>query len=236
VLVVVASSYDAQAKSIVARWGTSGAALLSAEDLCSPGWAVSVPHSRGDRAVIGGKVVKPGDISGILTLRPAVFAPELRGIHVDDRPYVAAELNALLTQWLMAQRCPILNRPSLSCLAGPGWRRGQWIHAAARLGIPVRTLHTRVPQRAQAEQQEPTVDVLSVGTRCFWTEDRQLISWHLRLAQAARTGLLSTRFSASNGEMLSAHSWPLLNDPEVLDAIRGQLESDDDSDLGSAGR
>ena len=54
-------------------------------------------------AVIGGNVVTPGDISGILTLRPAVFAPELRGIHVDDRPYVAAELNAFLTQWLMAQ-------------------------------------------------------------------------------------------------------------------------------------
>lgn len=235
-LVVVASSYDAQAKSIVARWGASRAALLSAEDLCSPGWAVSVPRSLDDRAVIGGKVVKSGDIRGILTLRPAVFAPELRGIHLDDRPYVAAELNAFLTEWLMAQRCPILNRPSMTCLAGPGWRSGQWIHAAARLGIPVRTLHTRVPQRAQVDQHEPTVDVLSVGKRCFGTKDVQLISWHLRLAQEARTGLLSTRFAASNGEMLSAHSWPLLNDPDVLDAIRGQLESNDDSDLGSAGR
>ena len=59
------------------------------------------------------------------------------------------------------------------------------------------------------------MDVLSVGKKCLGTEDRQLISWHLRLAQEARTGLLSTRFLTSSGEMLSAHSWPLLNDPQV---------------------
>jgi len=219
-LVVVASSYDAHAKSIVARWEAAGAAMLSAEDLCSPGWVMSVPRSCGcDRAVIEGTVVKSADITGILTLRPAVFAPELKGIHADDRAYVAAELNAFLMEWLMARQCRILNRPSATCLAGPGWRSGQWIYRAARLGIPVRTLQARVPQMRQADRAEAVVEVTSVGQRCFGTGDGRLISWHLQLARAAGTGLLRTRFSAREGELLSADSWPRLNDPQVLNAL-----------------
>jgi hypothetical protein len=168
--------------------------------------------------VVGGNIVRPDQISGILTLRSRIFAPELRSIHPDDREYVAAELNSFLLEWLMAQSCPVLNRPSLGCLAGPNWRPDQWIHAASRCGIPVRT------QPGQPND-EPADEVVSVGERCFGGTHPRLHSWNRLLAKAAGTDLLCTRFSADDGALLSAHPWPRLTDPVMLAAIREWLES-----------
>jgi hypothetical protein len=224
VIVVVASSYDAHARSIVAHWESGGAAMLTAEDLCTPGWSVSVPRTGRGAAVIGGRIIRPDQISGILTLRPGIFAPELRAIRADDRAYVAAELNAFLLEWLMAQSCPVLNRPSLSCLAGPNWHVEQWIHAAARLGVPVRTRRRHVRNDCSSHTEEQAVEVISVGERCFGCDDSRLQSSTRRLAEAAGTDLLCTRFSLADGELLSAHPWPRLTDPAVLAAVRVRLE------------
>lgn len=222
-IIVVASLYDTQARSIVGHWGTSCAAMLTAEDLCSPGWSVSVPRSSRGAAVIGGRTVRPDEISGVLTLRPRIFAPELQSFHPDDRPYMAAELNSFLLEWLMAQYCPVLNRPSLSCLAGPDWRPDQWIHAAAGLGIPVRTRHRNTNESSQ-RGTERTVEVISVCDRCFGCSDPQLQSYVRRLAGAAGTELLCARFSAADGDLISAHPWPELSDPAVLATVRKRLE------------
>jgi hypothetical protein len=223
VIVVVASCYDAYARSIVAHWEPGCATMLTAEDLCRPGWSVSVPRSGGGAAVIGGRIVRPNQISGILTLRPRIFAPELRAIHPDDRAYIAAELNAFLLEWLMRRSCPVLNRPSLSCLAGPNWRAEQWIHAAARLGVPVRTHRRHARNDCSQRAEEHAVEIISVYGRCFGSDDPRLRSWNRRLAEAARTDLLCTRFSLAEGDLLSAHSWPRLTDPAVLAAIRERL-------------
>jgi hypothetical protein len=223
VIVVVASCYDAHAQSIVAHW-ESYAMMLTAEDLCKAGWSVSVPRNRRGAAVIGGRTVRPNQISGILTLRPGVLAPELRTIHPDDRAYVAAELNAFLLEWLMAQSCPVLNRPSLSCLAGPNWRAEQWIHAAARLGIPVRTHRRPGCNDCSPGAEEDAVELISVCERCFGCDDPTLQSWSRRLAETVGTDLLCTRFSRADQVLLSAHPWPRLTDPAVLAAIRERLE------------
>ena len=223
-LVLVASRYDADAMSIVAGWGESGtAAMLTAEDLCQPGWSVSVPRSARGAAVIGGRIVPHGEVRGILTLRPAVFAAELQTIRPDDREYVAAELNAFLLEWLMAQSCPVLNRPTFSCLAGPNWRAEQWIHLAARLGIPVRAHSNYEGSGSSLPAEENAIEIISVGERCFGCRDAKLQSWSRRLAEAAGTELLCTRFSQVQCDLLSAHSWPRLTDPDVLAAVRERL-------------
>jgi hypothetical protein len=223
VIVVVASRHDTHACSIVAQW-ESCATMLTAEDLCAPGWSVSVPRCGAGAAVIGGRIVRPDQISGMLTLRPWIFAPELRTIHPDDRAYVAAELNAFLLEWLMAQSCPVLNRPSLSSLAGPNWRAEQWIHAAARLGIPVRTHRRLACNDCSPGAEEDSVELISVCERCFGCDDPTLQSWSRRLAETVGTDLLCTRFSRADQVLLSAHPWPRLTDPAVLAAVRERLE------------
>ena len=73
----------------------------------------------------------------MLTRVPAVFEDELTDIMFSDRSYVAAEMTAFLLFWLSRLRCPVLNEPTATCLAGRYWRREQWIDQAARAGIAV---------------------------------------------------------------------------------------------------
>src|SRR6476661_6331634 len=102
-IVVVASAYDVRALRIVAHWGSQSAAILSAEDLCMPGWVFRVPLGSDTTAVIGGRTILTEQIRGILTLRPCIFPEELLNIQSVHRKYVAAELNAFLLAWLTAQ-------------------------------------------------------------------------------------------------------------------------------------
>jgi hypothetical protein len=124
----------------------------------------------------------------------------------------------------MAQSCPVLNRPSLSCLAGPNWRAEQWIHAAARLGIPVRTHRRLVGDDWSPGTEEDAVELISVCARCFGCGDPTLQSWSRRLAEATGTDLMCTRFSRVDQVLLSAHPWPRITNPAVLAAVRERLE------------
>jgi hypothetical protein len=225
VIVIVASAFDAHAQGIVAHWGADAATILSAEDLCSPGWSMSVAAKSRNTAVIGGRLVHADEeVTGILTLRSGVFAEELGHVHPEDRSYVTSELNAFLLAWLMVQTCAVLNRPSLSCLAGPNWRGEQWIHAAAGLGIPVRTYRRDVEPASWAAER--SVEVICVGAHCFGSSDPRFHTWSRRLAVTAGAELLSARFSLEDGCLQWAHTWPRLDQPAVLDALRERLGGD----------
>lgn len=223
-IVVVASSHDARAQNIAAHWGPRCAALLTAEDLCKPGWTLPLPGTEAGASVIGGKIVPASDINGVLTLRPRIFPQELQSIRAADRPYVAAELNAFLQVWLTVQTCPVLNRPTASCLAGPNWRPEQWTYAAAAIGIPVRTHRRSVPANGDAIEDESGIEIVAVGGRLFGCDDATLKAQTLQLARKAGVELLSARFSRKNGCFLSAHAWPDLSNLAILAAVCERLE------------
>jgi len=221
-IVVVASCHDPRARSIVAHWGSQCAMMLTAEDLCMPGWQFAAPRPQNGMAVIGGKIVPDAAIKGILTLRPCIFAEELLSIAAAHRRYVAAELNAFLLAWLAAQTCPVLNRPTASCLAGPNWRTEQWMVAAARLGIPTQTRHCIAGRHADRHFEE-AYEITAVGEQCFGCQDATLRTSTLRLARAAGVDLLSVRFSRDEGRFLSANIWPGLTDAAVAAAVHESL-------------
>jgi hypothetical protein len=223
-IVLVASAYDARALRIVSHWGSQCAAILSAEDLCMPGWVLQVPQGSRTTAVIGGRTISAEQISGILTLRPCIFLEELQKIQSAHRQYVAAELNAFLLAWLTARSCPVLNQPTACCLAGPNWRPEQWTQAAARLGIPAQT-RRHVPNEKAVPNASETLEVIAVGERCFGYDDSILRDRALKLAQAAAVDLLSVQFSADRGRFLSASVWPSFTNPTVLQAVRQRLEN-----------
>jgi hypothetical protein len=148
VLVVVGSRHDPGAREIVKQWENSGAALLSCEDLSSPGWRYCPTDRRASRAVIGKRVVPDKDIRGVLVRRPQVVQQELPYIAAADREFVAAEMTAFLLAWLSHLPCPVLNRPRGTSLCGPNWRPEQWTHAAAMIGIPVEPVRRQIPAPA----------------------------------------------------------------------------------------
>jgi hypothetical protein len=213
-IVVVASAYDTAARSVAARWGSRRAAMLTAEDLCRPGWSLRIPAGGANTSVIGDRVVPNAEIEGVLTLRPCVFSAELRSIRPADRQYVSAEVNAFLLAWLTSLHCPVVNRPSATSLSGPNWRHEQWAMTAASLGIPVR----------RETRDESALEMIAAGDRCFGSEDATLTTWTQQLARAAAVDLLAVRFSRADRHFLSASCWPALTDGEVLEAVRARVE------------
>src|SRR5438067_7811108 len=134
-LVVVASSFDQEARDFVTDWRDNGACLLTCQDLSLPGWRHDLRAPELSRAVISGIEVPSCEITGVLNRLPAVTEAELSHIAPEDRTYVGSEMNAFLLSWISSLSCPLLNQPTPNCLVGPNWRIEEWLVNAARAGI-----------------------------------------------------------------------------------------------------
>jgi hypothetical protein len=175
---------DPESRSVVDAWSSAGAALLSAEDLVSPGWTFSVGDPRSGTAVVDGRRINTADITAVLTRRPSVLAEELGRIHPADRAYVAAETNAFLVAWLSALPCAVVNRPTTTSLCGPAWDTLHWQSAAARVGLPW----------SDADDTSDAHEVVVCGERCVFAHDAREAAMATALARAAGTELLGVRF------------------------------------------
>lgn len=229
-LIVLAHRYDQEARQLVSQWSADGARLLTCADLSLSGWCHSSDATTASTAVVGGRVVPVAEITGVLTLLPGIFEQELLDIVPADRSYVAAEMTAFLLSWLSTLRCPVLNRPTPTCLCGPYWRQERWISAAAGLGIPVQPLHRRAALAegsAPPQPVPPSVTVTVVGEQCFGEVDDTLLSWSRQLADLAGVELLTVRFSnAGRGAYFIDASLPAdLGAAGVQDAVLACLSA-----------
>lgn len=224
-LVVVAGHDDGEARELAGRWAPWDAAVLTCDDLSTEGWRYFPDDPEGSEAMIGGRSVVVGEITGVLTRLPHVSEPELRRIAREDRAYAAAEMSAFLRSWLAGLRCPVLNRPTSTCLSAPDWRREQTAYVAAQLGIPVQPVTWRLePGSGVVEEQPspPDVTVTLVGARCLGrAADDALADQARRLAWATGVDLLAVRFNETEAgfELHSADPWADVSSPEIADAI-----------------
>jgi hypothetical protein len=227
-IIVIASRHDLIARTLVAHWMAYDAVLLTCEDLSVAGWRHYPGAPAASTARLGGREVRMGHIAGVLTRLPYISDAELTHIATDDRAYVAAEMMAFLVSWLSRLACPVLNRPTPLCLAGPHWRQAQWVYTAARLGLSVRPWRRQVvlgadtaPKLADASP----VTVTMVGHQCFGPVATALRAQALSLANAARAGLLAVHFSGPDdgANFLGVDLVPDVSSPEVADAILDYL-------------
>ncbi len=210
-IAILASRLDCEARELVAEWSGSGAALLSAEDLTSPGWEFHPADPASGTAVVEGRRLRVAELRAVLTRRPGILAEELAHIAAAERAYVAAEVNAFLVAWLHALPCPVLNRPTTRSLSGPAWDDYHWRSAAARAGIKC----------AEAGAVEPH-RVIVCGEECFFAANDRQASVARRLAKIAGVELLSVSFS---GDRLCGVSVaPPLDDPAVRRQLLRRLE------------
>ena len=214
-LLVVAGAHDADAARLVDRLGPSRAALLAPVDLSRPGWRL-MPHRADEGTIVaGGRVIPERQISAILVRRLAVYAEELAHVHVDDRSYVANEMNALLAWWLHAFARPVLNRPANGVLCGPFARPEQWQRAARRLGIPTASLVRTAELQPLPPPARYTVTV--VGDMVVTDASAAITEEAARLACACAARVVSMSFDSA-GLFLSGHCFPRFTD-EIIRAI-----------------
>jgi hypothetical protein len=225
-LLIVAQRNDLAARSLADRWRPRCTAVLTARDLSVPGWKFDMPAQGPSRLIADGRAFSSNQIAGVLTRLSAVPEGELDHVAAEDRAYVSAEMTAFLLAWLSSLECPVLNRPTPSGLCGPGWRIEQWLHLAAGLGIPVRSVR-RSTSRAGANRTEGGVSVTIVGRECLGTVDPALADYSRRLAAAADVDLLEVRYtsSAPGARLQSVSLWPDVSRPDVAAALLHLFDS-----------
>jgi len=189
-------------------------------------------------AVVSGKVIPTPEIAGVLVRRHWISHEELTYVAAADREYVAAEMNAFLLCWLAALRCPVINPSTTTCLSGPLWTEQQWVHAAAGVGMRVRSLQVRASTRAPAgiwrDATGAIEEVTVLDQNCFGTSHELMFAQAKLLAAVSRARLLSMRFIVGDGApiFLSANPFPRLTEDEVLDALRGALLRERTTEVG----
>lgn len=219
-ILIVAAAADAAAATLAQAWHRSDARCLRPADLSMPGWRhfVAADGARGT-AVVAGSVVPESEITGVLTRTTWISPYELPVIAEADRDYAATEMAAFLLSWLSSLDCPVVNRPTPGCLAGPPWRAPQWMAAAAMAGLKVPGL------RRMHEPRGDTVRLTVVGTNCFGVAAPELHAAALRLAALATTELLGVDFEGDQADaaFLGATAFPSLDSEEVQEALLGVL-------------
>lgn len=225
-LVVLANRWDLEAAALAQRWSDHEAHVLSPEDLSLVGWRHDLADPATSTAVIGGRVIGVGEISGVLTLLPGIMPEQLFDIIPEDRAYVAAEMTAFLVSWLCELACMVLNPPTPACLMGPNWHSEQWIHTAAGVGIPVRPARrrvSRVENPAGAPTQLSAATATIIGERCFGEIDKELVIHARQLAAVTGVDMLAVHFDGRgrDAELIGADLRPDLSSPEIADAILG---------------
>lgn len=226
-IVIVASCHDAGARTLVARHRPAEVALLTCADLSVPGWRHYVAAAGPSVAVVNGQEVALAEITGVVTCLPGVSQLEVLHIVPADRAYVAAEMNAFLLSWLSMLSCPVVNRPSPTCLTGAYRRPEQWAYLASQSGMRVRPVRRKVALGASpAPDVLDGVTVTVVGERCLGQVDSAVRAGACRLARAADVEVLTVRVSDSGPDaiFLGADSRPDLTSQETAEVILEHLK------------
>jgi hypothetical protein len=231
-VLVFASVGDEVADSFVRRNARRGVRLMTPRDLSRAGWLCEFQDGVAfAQAVVEGRPVSQSRLAGVITRLSCVTTADVPHIDAVDRVYVAAEMQAFLAAWLHALRCPVLNRPSTMCLAGNWWSPQQWVHTAARLGIPIAPLEQRVDRRVRRKEASSlggirTVTAVTVvGPRVVGVAASRLMQHARMLAVAAGLDLVTFRFFSPDpdAEFLGASLWPDLSDERIAEAVLQHL-------------
>jgi hypothetical protein len=228
-IIILANRWDQTPRLVASRWTPCKVGVLTSKDLSVAGWRQRSGAKEDSISVMERKLVPQKEITGVLTLLPCVFEHELVDIVHRDRSYVAAEMTAFLLFWLARLKCPVLNRPTASCLSGPYWRREQWVRLAAQAGIPVRLVrrHTTSNVLVNEKQNVPVANTMTVVGDCvFGTGDPTLQRHALCLARLAAVELLAVHFTspAPEAQFVSADVFPDLSDDTISGAVLEYLQ------------
>ena len=246
-LIVLASRFDADAASLVRRWHSQGARLLTCEDLSRCGWTWEPDAPSRGTLVREGKRVSLVAVRGVVSLLSGVEASELPHIVPEEREYVASEMTAFLLAWLSSLSCHVINRPTPLCLTGPRLHREQWLQHASRVGLRIRAAIRRVQSFTQRDDASSSsamqldtvanldgfvVSVPVVAGRCLSSDAGEPLPAEIecglqRLATTVGAGLLNANLVKVEDGYVFAGATPTVDvsRAEVADTMLEALEA-----------
>lgn len=209
-ILVLASAVDRVASEFIQQ-ADGRARLLTCRSLSMPGWRLTVPPRDPATVVVDGARVSAADITAVITRLPYVNEAELPQIAAGDRAYVASEMQAFLHALLTALPCPVVNRPTPVCLAGPNWRRAQWLRAARANGLKTSgSMPSQAPWAASV-----------IGGQCFGLSGEAVRNAACHLAREAGAQMVRLWCAGEPDApvIMGADLWPDISHPELAAAV-----------------
>ena len=189
--------------------------ILTPLDMSKAGWIFRQDDATKGIFVAGSEAMPSAEIDGVIPRLAVVTENDLAHIVEADRAYLATEMTAFLLAWLSSLSCPMMNRPTPSCLSGPCMSHQHLIHLVARLGVPVVACKTTVKRGLEFGQAQA-----GAGSRVIITGERHLGQVHPRLAryarmiaQALKVDFVAVDFNGADADarFVGIDFWPEIN-------------------------
>jgi hypothetical protein len=222
-LLVLCSRADRAALDFAKRHANDGVRAVTCADVSRPGWKIAL--RRGVDGAIGATLaagfsdgrVGGDQIDGVITRLGHVSEAELGHVVPEDRPYIAAEMQAFLFAFLNALACRKVNRPSLGCLYAPHLRASEWKRLARGLGLAV-------DDSASVTVGVTTgalIDITVAGEHVWGDASAPLREATQRLALAADVTYLRARYAVTSRDarLWGADAYPRLESEDVGSAL-----------------
>lgn len=116
--------------------------------------------------VTPGTVIEDARLTGVLNR--SIAPPDIawKRAALGEREYASAELHAFMLSWLTALGCPIRNRPSYECLAGPAPHPFATVAAAVEAGLSCPPVNTGSSAAVDCSDALAAAAHVAAGPRC----------------------------------------------------------------------
>jgi hypothetical protein len=224
ILVVCSVVDDAAVKLAEEIRSFTAASVLTCRDLAMSKCALRCPDVVASEINLHGHKVMGREIRGAVNLLPAVFPDELYFYPDSEREYQAAEFHALLTFFLAALPCAVVNRPTATSLVGPYSGRSAWLQVASKLRIPIAEVRLSSEEWAKSLAMRPpgsSMDVVCLHGAVL-SGSGPSAEYASRLAAAARVEYLRASFVRTGDvgvALFSVSTVPDLRDAATRDGL-----------------
>lgn len=224
-ILVFSAPGNQHARTFAARFRSADVRMLTCEDLSNKGWKIDQSNFETSRICLGGTSYAVGEITGLISLSPAIQQQELLHIQEEDRLYVATEMNAFLTFFFSRLTCPMMNRPVLGNFLGTNWRQEHWLQKAAECGLYVVPFSRQTKQPYQYAYFTPpagsTFNLTVLNGRVLEPYRYELHPACLHLADKAELAWVQFHFFHYNGQVYfqGANPRPTIEDPNLAVSI-----------------
>lgn len=225
-ILVLANRTDESAFLLAERRFHEGARIFLPDMLFAWGVGYRAGGQHRPRAIFEGDP-HSSRIRGVLVRMHAVSTSDVLHTRASDRPYIATEMTAFLLAWLSALPCPVLGKPTATSLAGPELRQEEWVHLAARNGVPIHPIR-RSSRHNNGEQEKPILNAVTVvDDSCIHAPTETVAQYARVMARAANARLLTTYFEGPPDQpiFVRALSWVDIDDPVIEDAVFARLNN-----------
>jgi len=215
VILLLASLVDKKALAFATEFPNPAAvSVVTCRDIAEDSSTFCYPDFLASTITLHGQTISVFSIRGVINLLPAVYPDELVFYPPEEREYQASEFHALLTFFLSALACPVINRPTPSSLTGPYLNPIGWYNMAHQLDIPVSSVSLDSDAFVNPftpRQSETVVEVSCLGGSVISRSHTIADDYTITLARAAKVEYLKVVYNDGGQEglqIISAHAVP----------------------------